>query len=237
VLVTGGAVRIGRAIARAFAQAGADVVVHYRSSAGQAQEAAAELRSLGVRAALVQGDQARDGDPERIVAQAVHAHGRLDALICNAAQFEEAPAAELTRARFDALLAANLSGPFQLARAAYPHLRETQGCIVNLLDLCGTTQVWERTAHYAAAKAGLAALTRQLALEWAPEVRVNAVAPGAILFSEALPPARRERILSRIPAGRIGTPEEVARAVLFLASEPFVAGQVLAVDGGRSVQP
>jgi pteridine reductase len=237
VLVTGGAVRIGRAIARAFAEAGSDVVVHYRNSAAQAQEAAAEIRALGVRAALVQGDQARDGDPERIVAQAVHAHGRLDALVCNAAQFEEAPAAELTRARFDALLAVNLSGPFQLARAAWPFLRQRQGSIVNLLDLCGTAQVWERTAHYAASKAGLAALTRQLALEWAPDVRVNAVAPGAILLSESLPGPRRERILSRIPAGRLGTPEEVARAVLFLATEPFVTGQVLAVDGGRSVKP
>jgi len=237
VLVTGGAMRVGRAIARAFAQAGADVVVHYRSSAAQALEAAAEIRALGVRAALVQGDQAREGDPERIVAQAVHAHGRLDALVCSAAQFDEAPATDLTRERFDALLAVNLCGPFQLARAAYPHLRERQGSIVNLLDLCGTSQVWERTAHYAASKAGLAALTRQLALEWAPEVRVNGVAPGAILFSEAVPAARRERILSRIPAGRMGTPEEVARAVLFVASEPFVTGQVVTVDGGRSLQP
>jgi len=237
VLVTGAAVRIGRAIARAFAEAGADVVVHYRSSEAQARQTADEVRELGVRTALVQGDQAREGEPERIVAQAVHAHGRLDALICNAAQFEEAPAAELTRARFDKILAANLSGPFQLARAAWPHLRERQGSIVNLLDLCGTAQVWERTAHYAASKAGLAALTRQLALEWAPDVRVNAVAPGAILFSEAIPEARRERILSRIPAGRIGTPEEVARAVLFLASEPFITGQVLTVDGGRSLLP
>lgn len=237
VLVTGAAVRIGRAIARAFAEAGADVVIHYRSSVAQAHEAAAEIRALGVRAALVQGDQARDGEPERIVAQAVHAHGRLDALVCNAAEFEEAPAAELTRARFDALIAANLSGPFQLARAAHPHLRERQGAVVNLLDLCGTSQVWERTAHYAASKAGLAALTRQLALEWAPEVRVNGVAPGAILLPETMPAGRRERVLSRIPAGRTGTPEEVARAVLFLASEPFVTGQVLAVDGGRSVEP
>ena len=237
VLVTGAAVRIGRAIARAFAEAGADVVVHYRSSEAQAREAAAEIGALGVKVALVQGDQSRDGDPERIVAQAVHAHGRLDALICNAARFEEAPAAELTRARFDALLADNLSGPFQLARAAFPHLRERQGSIVNLLDLCGTDQVWERTAHYAASKAGLAALTRQLALEWAPDVRVNGVAPGAILLPETLPEARRERILSRIPAGRMGTPEEVARAVLFLAGEPFVTGQILAVDGGRSLSP
>jgi NAD(P)-dependent dehydrogenase (short-subunit alcohol dehydrogenase family) len=237
VLVTGAAVRVGRAIARAFAQAGADVVVHYRTSAGAAGETAAELRALGVRVALVQGDQARDDEPARIVAQAMHAHGRLDALVCNAAQFEEVPAVELSRARFDALLAVNLSGPFQLARAAYPHLKQVQGCIINLLDLCGTAQVWERTAHYAASKAGLAVLTRLLALEWAPEVRVNGVAPGAVLLPGSLPAARRERILARIPAGRIGTPEDVARAVLFLASEPFVTGQILGVDGGRSVDP
>ena len=237
VLVTGAAVRVGRAIARAFAEAGADVVVHYRASAKEAEETATEVRALGVRAALVQGDQSRDGEPQRIVAQAVHAHGRLDALVCNAAHFEEVPAAELTRRQFDAMLATNLSGPFELARAAYPHLKETQGCIVNLLDLCGTTQVWERTAHYAASKAGLAALTRLLALEWAPDVRVNGVAPGAVLLPDSLGAARRERILSRIPMGRLGTPEEVARTVLFLASEPFVTGQILSVDGGRSVDP
>src|SRR5437764_1194348 len=170
-------------------------------------------------------------------AQAVHLHGRLDALVCNAAQFEEVAATELTRARFDALLAVNLSGPFQLSRAAYPHLKETQGCIVNLLDLCGTAQVWERTAHYAASKAGLAALTRQLALEWAPEVRVNGVAPGAILLPDSIPTARRERIVAQIPAGRLGTPEDVGRTMWFLTSEPFVTGQILAVDGGRSVEP
>jgi len=237
VLVTGAAVRVGRAIARAFAEAGADVVVHYRSSAKEAEEATSELRALGVRVALVQGDQARDGDAQRIVAQAVHAHGRLDALVCNAAHFEEAPATDLSRERFDAMLATNLSGPFQLARAAYPHLKQVQGCIVNLLDLCGTTQVWERTAHYAASKAGLAALTRLLALEWAPDVRVNGVAPGAVLLPDSLGRERRERILARIPMGRLGTPEDVARAVLFLASEPFVTGQILSVDGGRSVDP
>jgi pteridine reductase len=237
VLVTGAAVRVGRAIARVFAEAGADVVIHFRSSRSQAEEAAAEVRAFGVRAALVQGDQARDDEPQRIVAQAVHAHGRLDVLVCNAAHFEEVAATELTRDRFDAMLATNLSGPFQLARAAYPHLKQTQGSVINLLDLCGTTQVWERTAHYAAAKAGLAALTRLLALEWAPEVRVNGVSPGAVLLPESLPPARRERILSRIPMGRLGTPEDVARTVLFLASEPFVTGQIIAVDGGRSVEP
>jgi len=237
VLVTGAAARIGRAIARAFAQAGADVVVHHRRSAARAEEAAAELRALGVRATTLQADQARDGEPERLVAQAVQAHGRLDALICNAAEFEQIPATELTRARFDAMLAANLSGPFQLARAAHPHLRERNGAIVNLLDLCGTAQVWKGYAHYAAAKAGLAALTRLLALEWAPDVRVNGVAPGAILLADSANSADRDRVLRRIPAGRPGTPEEVARAVLFLASEPFVTGQILAVDGGRSVNP
>ena len=133
--------------------------------------------------------------------------------------------------------ASNLTGPFFLSRAAHPHLKEARGAIVNLLDLNGTSQAWKGYAHYTAAKAGLAALTRLLALEWAPEVRVNGVAPGTVLFPEAMPEEERARIERRIPAGRSGIPQDVASAVLFLASQPFVSGQILAVDGGRSVAP
>src|SRR5207249_4612519 len=113
-------------------------------------------------------------------------------------------------------------------------LRARRGAIVNLCDLCGTTQWWKGYAHYTAAKAGLAALTRLLAVEWAPEVRVNAVAPGTVLFPESATLEERERIVRRIPAGHAGTPEDVARAVVFLATQPFLSGQVLAVDGARS---
>jgi len=176
----------------------------------------------------VQGDQTLD--PARIASDATSALGGLDLLVVNAAEFESAPAESLPRSQFEAMLAANLTGPFFLMQAALQPLRASRGAIVTLLDLCGTSQVWKGYAHYAAAKAGLAALTRLLALEWAPEVRVNGVAPGTVNSEQS------ERA-KRIPLGRIGTPEEVARAVLFLASQPYITGQILPVDGGRSVAP
>lgn len=236
-LVTGGAIRVGRAIALELARAGASVTVHYRRSEAEAQRTALDLRALGVQATVAQADLTQDGAPERLVASHLAAHGGLDFLVNSAAEFERVPAAELDRARFEAMLSANLTAPFLLARAALEPLRERRGAIVNLVDLCGTTQVWRGYAHYAAAKAGLAALTKLLALEWAPEVRVNAVAPGTVLFPESLDAAERKRIVSRIPAGERGAPEDVARAVRFLLAQPFVTGQVLAVDGGRSLVP
>src|SRR5207302_4842178 len=223
-LVTGAAKRLGRTIALTLQGAGYRVAVHYRSSRADAEETSALLGG----APLIQGDQAKD--PERIVAEAARALGGLDLLVCSAARFERAPADELPREQFEAMLASNLTGPFYLMQAALPHLRARRGSIVTLLDVCGTSQVWKGYAHYAASKAGLAALTRLLALEWAPDVRVNGVAPGAIDTED-------ERLLKRIPLGRIGTAEDVARAVVFLAQEPFITGQILTVDGGRSVNP
>ncbi|GAC1347329.1 MAG: pteridine reductase [Myxococcales bacterium] len=237
VLVTGAAVRVGRSIALAFARAGADVAVHYRGSAAAARATADEIRGLGVRAVLIQADQALPGGPERLVAEAAGALGGLDAAVLSAARFEKVPAAELDRARFEAMLTANLTGPFLVARAAYPHLRASRGAIVTVLDLCGTSQVWKGYAHYAAAKAGLAALTRLLALEWAPEVRVNGIAPGTVLAPADTAPEERERLVRRIPLGREGDPSDVARTAVFLAGEPFITGQILAVDGGRSILP
>jgi pteridine reductase len=224
-LVTGAARRVGRAIAVELHKSGARVAVHYRRSRAEAEETAALLGG----APLVQGDQARE--PERIVAEAAKALGGIDLLVCNASEFEKAPAETLSRERFERMLAVNLTGPFLLMQAALPWLRAARGSIVNLLDLCGTSQVWKGYAHYAASKAGLAALTRLLALEWAPEVRVNAVAPGTVLSDQAASSS------SRIPLGHIGTPEDVARAVLFLAREPFITGHILTVDGGRSLNP
>ncbi len=227
-LVTGAARRIGRAIALELHRRGHRVAVHYRHSRKEAEETAAQLGG----APLVHGDQARE--PERIVREAAEALGGLDLVVCSAAQFGKVPSESVTRAEFDGMLAANLSGPFFLMQAALPHLRRSRGSIVTLLDVCGTTQVWKGYAHYAASKAGLAALTRLLALEWAPEVRVNGVAPGAALLQ---PGDDAERLAKRIPLQRIGTPEDVARAVAFLAGEPFVTGQILTVDGGRALNP
>jgi len=227
-LVTGAAKRLGRAIALELHRAGARVAVHYRESKKEAEEIAALLGG----APLIQGDQARE--PERIVREASRALGGLDLLVCSAARFEQAPSDQLPRAQFEGMLESNLTGPFYLMQAALPMLRASRGSIVTLLDLCGTTQVWKGYAHYAASKAGLAALTRLLALEWAPEVRVNGVAPGAVLLKGG---RNAGRLANRIPLGRIGTPEDVARAVLFLAKEPFITGEILTVDGGRSLNP
>jgi len=227
-LVTGAAKRVGRAIALELHRAGARVAVHYRESKKEAEETAALLGG----APLIQGDQARE--PERIVREASRALGGLDLLVCSAARFEQAPSDQLPRAQFEGMLESNLTGPFYLMQAALPMLRASRGSIVTLLDLCGTTQVWKGYAHYAASKAGLAALTRLLALEWAPEVRVNGVAPGAVLLKGG---RNAGRLANRIPLGRIGTPEDVARAVLFLAKEPFITGEILTVDGGRSLNP
>jgi pteridine reductase len=236
-LVTGGGVRVGRAISLQLARAGCDVLVHYRNSITEARATCDELRALGVRSEATQADLARDGDPERLAQRAVAAFGRLDVVVNSAAAYERVPADDIDRARFEAMLAANLTGPFFLARAAHPFLKAARGALINVLDLNGTSQVWAGSAHYAASKAGLAALTRLLALEWAPEVRVNGVAPGTVLFAEGTPEDERARIERRIPAGRSGIPDDVAAAVLFLATQPFVSGQILAVDGGRSVAP
>lgn len=232
-LVTGAAARVGRAIAVELARAGMNLAVHTRNTPADA--ALEEIRALGVSAALVRGDQATDA--ARIVGDAAAALGGLDLLVCSAAAFSKAPAAELDRAAFDAMIAANLTGPFFLMQAAYRHLRASRGSVVNLVDLCGTAQVWKGYAHYAASKAGLAAVTRTLALEWAPDVRVNAVAPGVAVFPDSAPADERERLSRRIPAGHPGAPDDVARAVRFLASQPFITGQILTVDGGRSVNP
>ena len=226
-LVTGAAKRLGRAIAVGLHAAGYRVAVHYRSSRAEAEETA---RLIG--APLVQGDQAVE--PERIVEEAVRALGGLSLLVCSAAEFEKVASERLSRERFESMLAANLVGPFCLMQAALPHLRTARGSIVTLLDVCGTSQVWKGYAHYAASKAGLAVLTRLLALEWAPEVRVNGVAPGAVLPP---PGMDLEQLAKRIPLQRIGTPEDVVGTVLFLAQAPFVTGEVVFVDGGRSLNP
>ncbi len=241
-LVTGAGVRVGQAIAIACAKAGADVAVHYRGSRAGAEETARRIEALGRRAPLVQGDQAREGGPEEIADQAAGAMGGLDLLVLSAAGFEKAPAAEIDRARFEAMLASNLTGPFLLARAAQPHLARaaTPGrasAIVTLLDLCGTTQVWPGYAHYTAAKAGMAALTRLLAVEWAPRIRVNGVAPGLVMAPASTPPEERARLIRRIPLAREGSPQDVAAAVVYLASSEFVSGTILPVDGGRTVNP
>jgi pteridine reductase len=230
-LVTGAAHRIGRAIALELHNAGAKVAVHYRTLKDEAEKTAKMLGG----APLIHGDQTKDA--ERIVEEAAKKLRGLSLLVCSAARFGSGPSESVKREDFEQMLEANLTGPFLLMQAALPHLRKSHGSIVTLLDVCGTSQVWKGYAAYAASKGGLAVLTRLLALEWAPKVRVNGVAPGLVLPTEEMDETDAERLANRIPLQRIGTPEDVARSVLFLAREEFVTGQILTVDGGRTVNP
>ncbi len=239
VLVTGAARRVGAAIARALHAAGADVALHCHRSVAEAGRLAAALEAgRPGSAAVVQGDLLDDGDLRRIVSESAARFGRLDALVNNASSFHPTPLGSLTPAAWDNLAGTNLRAPLFLAQAAAPHLRAARGSIVNIVDIHAERPLAGFLA-YSVAKSGLAGLTRALALELAPEVRVNGVSPGAILWpedGEAFPAAERDRITAQTPLARTGSPADIAGAVKYLVFDaPFVTGQVLAVDGGRSI--
>ena len=245
-LVTGAGVRVGRAIAEELAAAGAAVAVHYaRSARGARATADAIARTAAARPAgaaagrpreetarLFAADLRADGACERLVEQVAGWRGRLDIVVCSAAAFERRPFEQIDLGSFCAMLALNLEAPFRLAQASAPFLRRSRGLIVNILDVAAF-QAWKGYAHYGTSKAALAMLTRVLALELAPRVRVCAIAPGTIKFPSDYPAAARREVVSRIPLGRVGHVRDVARAVRYLASADYVTGSVLAVDGGR----
>jgi pteridine reductase len=220
-LVTGAGVRVGAAIARHLARHGYAVAAHYHAH-----------RPRGFAAALRADLSAPDG-PDDLAAQLRRAFGRLDLLVNSAAAFEGRPLARTDAAAFDAQLHLNARAPLLLTRALAPLLRRSGGAVVNVADIGGGLVAWKGFAAYCASKAALARLTECLALELAPRVRVNAVAPGTVLWPEAYGAARRRELARRIPLGRAGTPEDVAEAVRFLAEAPYVTGAVLPVDGGR----
>jgi pteridine reductase len=236
-LVTGAAMRVGAAIARRLHAAGASVVLHYRGSEADAAALEAALNAMrAASAARLRADLLAAGACEALVAGALERFGRLDILVNNASIFYATRIGTIEPRHWDELVGSNLRAPLFLSQAAAPHLKRTGGAIVNIVDIHAERPL-KKFAVYSVAKAGLAALTRALALELAPEVRVNGVAPGAILWPESahFDDAERERIVATTPLARIGEPEDVAQAVHFLASAPFVTGQIVAVDGGRSV--
>jgi pteridine reductase len=239
VLVTGGARRLGAAIVRTVHAAGANVIVHCNRSRAEAGQLVAALETVRPRStAIVTGDLLDVVRLRELVDEAAGRFGRLDALVNNASSFHPTALAGLTVAEWENLAGTNLRAPLFLAQAAARHLARTRGAIVNIVDIHAERPLPGFLA-YSVAKSGLAGLTRALALELAPEVRVNGVSPGAILWpddGEAFPPAERERITVQTPLGRTGIPEDVAGAVKYLLFDaPFVTGQVLAVDGGRSI--
>jgi len=235
-LVTGGAVRVGRVLSLGLAAAGYDMIVNYRSSAGPAKEVAAAIEDMGRRCSLVQGDLA---DPETASELATHvsAHsGRLDLLVNNAATFDSRPLLEVDDTAWDAVMDVNVRGPHLLVRALAPMLKASRGSVVNIVDL-SAFQAWTEYPHHAVSKAALAHLTRVQARVLAPDVRVNAVAPGAVLPPGDYAPERTEALRAQTPLQMLGTPEDVLGAVLYLAEAPFVTGHILPVDGGRLLGP
>jgi pteridine reductase len=238
VLVTGGAKRVGAAIVRRLHREGADVMLHYRGSEREANALRSELNAARANSvALVQADLLDLAGLAEIVRNAVNRFDRLDALVNNASAFFPTPVGEMTQATWESLIGTNLRAPLFLSQAAAPHLKKTNGAIVNITDIHAERPL-KNYVIYSIAKAGLAGLTRSLARELGPEVRVNGVAPGPIAWPEdgSFDEVARQRVVSNTILRRTGDPDDVARAVYYLIAEaPYVTGQIIAVDGGRSI--
>ena len=234
-LVTGAGVRVGSAIAWGLAEAGADVAVHYRASAGPAEELAARIRGIGRRAITVPGDLASPEDCRRVARRPIDAFGALDFFVHSAANFHRAPLAETDEDLFDSAMDVNARAAFLIAREAAPMLRQRRGRIVLISDLMATHPQRNYLAH-SVSKAAVEGLVRALAVELAPVVTVNGIAPGAVLVPEGTPPEVAARWAGAVPLQRIGEPDDVARTVVFLCSGPsYVTGQILHVDGGQGL--
>ncbi len=236
-LITGAAHRIGATTARTLHAAGANIVLHYRSSAAGAEALQDELHARRPDSvALVQGDLHDSAALPKMVTQAHAAWGRLDLLVNNASTFYPTPVGKVGETEWDDLIGTNLKAPFFLAQAAAPHLKMERGAIVNIVDIHAERPLKEHPV-YSMAKAGLVMMTKSLACELGPEVRVNAVAPGAILWPEnEMDDATKNKILDRTFLKRQGNPQDIANAVLFLARDAhYTSGHILTVDGGRSL--
>jgi pteridine reductase len=238
VLITGGAKRVGAAICRRLHAAGANLMLHYRASAGEARLLQAELNHARADSvALIQADLLEVAKLPSLVEQTLARFGRLDALVNNASSFYATAIGDIAAAQWDDLVGTNLRAPLFLAQAAAPALRKAQGAIVNITDIHAERPL-KGYVVYSVAKAGLAGLTRSLARELAPDIRVNAIAPGPILWPDdgSFDELARQRIITNTPLRREGTPEDIATTVHFLLAEAtYVTGETIAVDGGRHI--
>ena len=233
-LVTGAAKRIGRSLALRLASEGADVIVNYRSSKAEAGEVVAQISTTGRRAVAIQADVAKRTDVAAMFAAIEREFGRLDILVNNAGMFFPGKFDELSEEQWDTILDSNLKSQFLCSQTAAPMLRRSgQGRIINFASLGGLL-AWPAYTHYCVSKAGVIMLTRCLARALAPEITVNAVAPGTISFPGDAPEIA-EDFIRRTPLRRTGGPEDIDDAVIFLAQSPFITGQVIVVDGGRTL--
>ncbi|MGI9292197.1 MAG: pteridine reductase, partial [Gammaproteobacteria bacterium] len=237
VLMTGAGRRIGACITRTLHAHGANIAIHYRGSAKDADELAAELNGIRADSTFtVQADLLDNNSLKTLVGEVVQKTGQLDVLINNASTFYPTPLDEVTEEHWNDLLGTNLKAPLFLSKEAAPHLTKSHGSIINIVDIHSSRPLKNHPV-YGPAKAGLAMLTRSLAKDLAPEVRVNGVSPGAILWPEdGMDEKTEQQIIRQIPLKRVGSPEDIANTILFLVKDaPYITGQIIAVDGGRSV--
>ena len=231
-LVTGAPKRIGRSVALRLASEGADVIVNYRRSKKEADEAVAQISAMGRRAFAAQADVSRKNEVAAMFAVVEKEFGRLDILVNNAGMFFAAKFEDLAEEQWDLILDTNLKSQFLCSQAAAPLLRRSgAGRIINFASLGGLL-AWPSYTHYCVSKAGVIMLTRCLARALAPEITVNAIAPGTISFPNDAP-GLAEDFIQKAPLKRTGTPKDIEDAVVYLAQAPFVTGQVMVVDGGR----
>ena len=236
-LITGAGKRIGACIAQTLHGAGANIIIHYRGSQAPAESLATELNTARADSAMtVQADLNDTGSLAGIVQNVVAQTGRLDILINNASSFYPTPLGTITEEHWQDLIGSNLKAPLFLSQAVEPHLRDNGGVIINIVDIHSARPL-RNHAVYGPAKAGLAMLTRSLARDLAPAIRVNGVSPGAILWPENdMPDSVKDNIIGQVPMKRAGSPEDIANCVLYLVRDAdYVTGQIIAVDGGRSI--
>jgi pteridine reductase len=237
VVITGAAKRVGAVMAEAFCEAGYDLAISYRHSRAEAEAVAARCEAKRAQSCMALPlDLADTSALAPFIDRVAARHGRIDALINNASSFFPTPLAQANEAQWDELFAANAKAPFFLARAAAPHLARTRGCIVNLVDIYGERPLAQHPI-YCMAKAALGMMTMALAKDLGPDIRVNGIAPGAVLWPESgKAEVERRELLARTPLGRAGDPADLARAALFLVRDaPYITGEILRVDGGRAL--
>lgn len=234
-LVTGAGIRVGRALAVGLGAQGMTVAVHYHASDAGARETLRQIERAGGRGCLIAADLTSEGAAEQLIDDVVRQLGSLDVLVNSSAVMERTPLGTVTAAKWDAMMALNLRAPFLLAQAAAPHLSRVRGAIVNIADLAAF-ETWPAYIPHGISKAGIVYLTRALARTLAPNVRVNSIAPGTVLLPEEWAPEDAAKLNETTPLGRLGSPDDVVGAMLYLLSADYVTGETLIVDGGRHVR-
>jgi NAD(P)-dependent dehydrogenase (short-subunit alcohol dehydrogenase family) len=235
VLITGAAVRVGRAVALHLAERGAHIAFSYYLDEEPWAQTQADIEALGVQCLAVQAEMRDSTQVRTLVEATIKRFGRVDVLINNASIFLKAPFLEISEEDWNLAIDVNLKGPFLAAQAVAPHmLAQERGVILNITDLTAF-QVWPGYAHHGASKAGLAALTKSLAVELAPKIRVNAIAPGTVLLPDNFTPEKKQWAEDKSVLKRVGTPQDVARLAVFLIENEFTTGAIYFVDGGRAL--